>query len=155
MDVAGAAPDSLEQEEVDEADGGGLAVGAEDVLVGVALRGGDGVAQVGFDVVRSFDDDGGRSGGHAGLSAEGHAATSSVICISHVIDISLRVKAEPQRMDASTRTSGTGTKLIAAAAAEFNDHGFSGTDSNKIARRAGFAPQTFYRWFKDNILIAR
>jgi AcrR family transcriptional regulator len=33
--------------------------------------------------------------------------------------------------------------------AEFNDHGFGGTDTNRIARRAGFAPQTFYRWFKD------
>jgi len=33
--------------------------------------------------------------------------------------------------------------------AEFNEHGFSGTDSNRIARRAGFAPQTFYRWYKD------
>jgi AcrR family transcriptional regulator len=38
--------------------------------------------------------------------------------------------------------------LVEAAAAEFNDSGFNGTDSNKIARRAGFAPQTFYRWFK-------
>ncbi len=36
---------------------------------------------------------------------------------------------------------------------EFNEHGFSGTDSNRIARRAGFAPQTFYRWFKDKIEI--
>ena len=33
--------------------------------------------------------------------------------------------------------------------AEFCEFGFEGTDSNKIARRAGFAPQTFYRWFKD------
>jgi AcrR family transcriptional regulator len=33
--------------------------------------------------------------------------------------------------------------------AEFNDHGFTGTDTNRIARRAGFAPQTFYRWYKD------
>ena len=40
-------------------------------------------------------------------------------------------------------------KLVAAAMAEFNDHGFGGTDTNRIARRAGFAPQTFYRWFKD------
>jgi AcrR family transcriptional regulator len=40
-------------------------------------------------------------------------------------------------------------KLIAAAAAEFREQGYAGTDSNKIARRAGFAPQTFYRWFRD------
>ncbi len=37
--------------------------------------------------------------------------------------------------------------------AEFNAHGFAGTDSNRIARRAGFAPQTFYRWFKDKTAI--
>lgn len=37
--------------------------------------------------------------------------------------------------------------------AEFNAHGYSGTDSNRIARRAGFAPQTFYRWFKDKTEI--
>ena len=36
-----------------------------------------------------------------------------------------------------------------AAASEFNEQGFLGTDTNKIARRAGFAPQTFYRWFED------
>jgi AcrR family transcriptional regulator len=27
--------------------------------------------------------------------------------------------------------------------------GYEETDTNKIARRAGFAPQTFYRWFDD------
>jgi AcrR family transcriptional regulator len=48
---------------------------------------------------------------------------------------------------------GTAAKLIAAAAKEFNTHGFSGTDTNKIARRAGFAPQTFYRWFGDKTEI--
>ncbi len=43
--------------------------------------------------------------------------------------------------------------LIAAAAAEFGEQGFAGTDTNRIARRAGFAPQTFYRWFKDKTEI--
>ncbi|MBR0948430.1 AcrR family transcriptional regulator [Bradyrhizobium japonicum] len=43
----------------------------------------------------------------------------------------------------------TATALAAAAMAEFNEHGFDGTDTNRIARRAGFAPQTFYRWYKD------
>jgi len=47
----------------------------------------------------------------------------------------------------------TAAKLVAAAAREFNQHGFDGTDSNKIARRAGFAPQTFYRWFRDKTAI--
>jgi AcrR family transcriptional regulator len=47
----------------------------------------------------------------------------------------------------------TGDKLAAAAACEFNEQGFAGTDTNKIARRAGFAPQTFYRWFEDKIAV--
>ena len=60
-------------------------------------------------------------------------------------------------MDTSTKPkqvrSGTAEKLLYAAAAEFNDHGFAGTDTNRIARRAGFAPQTFYRWYEDKIEI--
>ena len=40
-----------------------------------------------------------------------------------------------------------------AAAAAFNAHGFHGTDTNKIARAAGFAPQTFYRHFEDKLAI--
>jgi len=47
----------------------------------------------------------------------------------------------------------TRTRLVNAAAAEFNEQGFAGTDTNRIARRAGFAPQTFYRWFKDKTEI--
>jgi AcrR family transcriptional regulator len=54
---------------------------------------------------------------------------------------------------AVTTTISTRESLVAAAAAEFREHGFAGTDSNKIARRAGFAPQTFYRWFKDKTAI--
>jgi AcrR family transcriptional regulator len=49
--------------------------------------------------------------------------------------------------------SGTREKLARAAAAEFRVRGFGGTDTNRIARRAGFAPQTFYRWFADKIEI--
>jgi AcrR family transcriptional regulator len=49
--------------------------------------------------------------------------------------------------------AGTRDRLVRAAAAEFNERGFAGTDSNRIARRAGFAPQTFYRWFKDKTAI--
>jgi AcrR family transcriptional regulator len=44
-------------------------------------------------------------------------------------------------------------RLLQAAAIEFNEQGFGGTDTNKIARRAGFAPQTFYRWFQDKMEI--
>ncbi|HEY1941303.1 MAG TPA: helix-turn-helix domain-containing protein [Roseiarcus sp.] len=47
----------------------------------------------------------------------------------------------------------TRERLIAAAATEFREASFAGTDSNRIARRAGFAPQTFYRWFKDKTEI--
>src|SRR5258708_16055725 len=39
--------------------------------------------------------------------------------------------------------------LLRAALAEFTQRGFARTDTNRIARRAGFAPQTFYRWYTD------
>ncbi|MFN9251882.1 MAG: TetR/AcrR family transcriptional regulator, partial [Brevundimonas sp.] len=48
-----------------------------------------------------------------------------------------------------TRQPTTRDALLAAAAKAFNEHGFSGTDTNRIAREAGFAPQTFYRHFTD------
>lgn len=55
---------------------------------------------------------------------------------------------------AKSKSGGTTAELLlAAAAAEFAEHGFDGTDSNRIARRAGFAPQTFYRWFDDKTAI--
>lgn len=47
----------------------------------------------------------------------------------------------------------TRERLIEAAAAAFNAHGFHGTDTNKIARAAGFAPQTFYRHFADKLAV--
>jgi AcrR family transcriptional regulator len=47
----------------------------------------------------------------------------------------------------------TAIALLDAAEAEFNEHGFHGTDSNRIARRAGYAPQTFYRHFADKTAI--
>ena len=49
-------------------------------------------------------------------------------------------------MDAKRSTA---ELLVGAASEEFREHGFLGTDTNRIARRAGFAPQTFYRWFED------
>jgi len=49
--------------------------------------------------------------------------------------------------------SDTRARLLAAAQKEFNSKGYFGTDSNRIARRAGFAPQTFYRHFADKIAI--
>jgi AcrR family transcriptional regulator len=47
----------------------------------------------------------------------------------------------------------TRQKLVLAAVKEFGQGGFSGTDTNRIAKRAGFAPQTFYRWFRDKTEI--
>src|SRR5262249_23573853 len=47
----------------------------------------------------------------------------------------------------------TRTRLVDAAALEFNERGFDGTDTNRIARRAGFAPQTFYRSFANKTAI--
>ena len=47
----------------------------------------------------------------------------------------------------------TREKLLAAAEKAFNSHGFFGTDTNRIARAAGYAPQTFYRHFADKTEI--
>ncbi|WP_157893400.1 TetR/AcrR family transcriptional regulator [Aquidulcibacter paucihalophilus] len=44
-------------------------------------------------------------------------------------------------------------ELLKAAQLEFEDHGFDGTQTNAIARRAGYAPQTFYRHFPDKKAI--
>ena len=52
-----------------------------------------------------------------------------------------------------TAREATPERLLRAAAQEFNEQGFGGTDTNKIARRAGFAPQTFYRWYQDKVDI--
>lgn len=45
------------------------------------------------------------------------------------------------------------TRLLQAATAEFVEHGYEGTSTNRISERAGFAPQTFYRWYKDKLDI--
>lgn len=57
------------------------------------------------------------------------------------------------RTDKTMPQPDTRARLIAAAATEFNTRGFSGTDTNRIARAAGFAPQTFYRHFADKTAI--
>jgi AcrR family transcriptional regulator len=43
----------------------------------------------------------------------------------------------------------TRERLIAAAAKLFNRCGYDGTDSNRIARAAGYATGTFYKHFQD------
>ena len=47
------------------------------------------------------------------------------------------------------RPQDTRARLIAAAAREFNRVGYRGTDSNRLARAAGYAPGTFYKHFPD------
>jgi AcrR family transcriptional regulator len=53
----------------------------------------------------------------------------------------------------STRTDDTRARLVAAAAKAFNRAGYHGTDSNRIARAAGYAPATFYKHFADKRAI--
>jgi AcrR family transcriptional regulator len=50
----------------------------------------------------------------------------------------------------------TRARLVAAAAEELERHGYHGTDTNRIARAAGYAPGTFYKHFADKraILLA-
>jgi AcrR family transcriptional regulator len=43
----------------------------------------------------------------------------------------------------------TKERLISAAASQFNRSGFHGTDSNSIAKEAGYATGTFYKHFRD------
>jgi AcrR family transcriptional regulator len=43
----------------------------------------------------------------------------------------------------------TRERLVAAAASLFNDVGYHGTDSNRIAHHAGYSTGVFYKHFKD------
>jgi len=76
-------------------------------------------------------------------------------CNGRGISRCMASRTKPKRTVAAVAHKGkpTNAKLIAAAAREFNQRGFDGTDTNRIARRAGFAPQTFYRWFGDKTEI--
>lgn len=49
----------------------------------------------------------------------------------------------------SERTASTRDRLVEAAARVFNEAGYFGTDSNRLARAAGYAPGTFYKHFAD------
>lgn len=67
-------------------------------------------------------------------------------------------KAAPRKMGRPPKGAAgdgpdTATALLQAAAAEFVEHGYDDTDTNRIAKRAGFAPQTFYRWYADKLDI--
>ncbi len=43
----------------------------------------------------------------------------------------------------------TRRRLVAAAGVAFNRDGYDGTDSNRIAREAGYSPGAFYKHFAD------
>ena len=57
-------------------------------------------------------------------------------------------KKSPARAPEETRSN-----LVAAAAKLFNSVGYYGTNSNRIARQAGYAPGTFYVHFADKLEI--
>ncbi|MBR0849484.1 TetR/AcrR family transcriptional regulator [Bradyrhizobium diazoefficiens] len=59
----------------------------------------------------------------------------------------------PIRRPVGATESSTRDNLVEAAAREFNSVGYHGTNTNKIAREAGYSPQTFYRHFDDKIDI--
>ena len=56
-----------------------------------------------------------------------------------------RVPGRPRR----GRPEDTRARLVAAATREFEQAGYGGTDSNRLARAAGYAPGVFYRHFGD------
>jgi len=47
----------------------------------------------------------------------------------------------------------TRDRLVAAAAELFNQNGYDGTDTNRIAREAGYSPGLFYKHFADKRAI--
>jgi AcrR family transcriptional regulator len=65
------------------------------------------------------------------------------------------VSVRPDRPRRGT-PDGTRERLVAAAADVLNRDGYYGTDSNAIARAAGYSPATFYKHFVDKraILLA-
>lgn len=58
-------------------------------------------------------------------------------------------KAAPRRSARARDPERTRQLLLAAAARAFDRDGYFGTDTNRIAREAGFAPATCYRYFAD------
>src|SRR5262245_12814544 len=95
--------------------------------------------------------------GDAGITTRRRGRRGAPYCAGQglrAITGAMAAKTKAKRKTSTKRTDKpTSAKLIAAAAKEFNQRGFDGTDTNRIARRAGFAPQTFYRWFRDKTEI--
>ena len=59
------------------------------------------------------------------------------------------VRAEPASRPRRGAPDETRRRLLAAAGVLLNRDGYDGTDSNRIAREAGYAPGTFYKHFAD------
>ena len=60
---------------------------------------------------------------------------------------------DPRRVGVRRDPAATRAAFVRAAWQEFEERGFDATQSNRIARRAGYAPQTFYRHFTDKVDI--
>jgi AcrR family transcriptional regulator len=94
-----------------------------------------------------------------GISDEANAAGSGPARDAAAVQPRVRGAAavQPRARDAAAvqpRVRGAGREaLVAAARAEFEEVGYEHTDTNRIARRAGYAPQTFYRHFADKAAI--
>jgi AcrR family transcriptional regulator len=58
-------------------------------------------------------------------------------------------RADPRTRPRRGAPEETRRRLVAAAGVLFNRDGYDGTDSNAIAREAGYAPGTFYKHFED------
>ncbi len=74
--------------------------------------------------------------------------------ITKVMEALLSASRSPVRRGRTIRPrrgtpADTRERLVAAAAAVFNRDGYHGTDSNRLARAAGYAPATFYKHFAD------
>ena len=64
-----------------------------------------------------------------------------------------RVTGARSKMGPSGDPGATRAALLEAAQRAFEEAGFDGTDTNRIARAAGYSPQTFYRHFPDKLAI--
>src|SRR6266481_9033 len=77
-----------------------------------------------------------------------HHSTMKLRTVTSAVKLPSRAKPERHRKPVETRRA-----LIETAARIFNSTGYQGTDSNRIAREAGYAPGTFYVHFSDKLAI--
>lgn len=61
--------------------------------------------------------------------------------------------AQSRRKPGRRKPEETRARLLDAAEAEFNTRGYHGTDTNRIAHAAGYAPQTFYRHYANKTAV--